>query len=251
MVRAARVLAYWLAGASVVFVLVLARVIDLPTPVTAVDKEHIELYYRVRDDIKEQIASADARATTILTIELALFLALITAAPLLGATLMKAGTRVGLLFSSGWLAVIIGIVVGFLVSIFVLWFVLATLGTFLDAARVLNSDFQHPDLPTRRWALIPFLLHPGRLFRPRKSETDRLRTNLPFSPHAVVAAGNELPEKMRMLSIADKLVEDIEIRAHIARDKRLALNDATRALSIQILATFAIAFLSIGLLAYP
>lgn len=284
MIRTASTITRWLTAAAAVLALtrVIARVAApsalgaAASPTPAVDKEHIELYYKARDDIKEQIASADARATTILTIELALAAALIAAAPIIGGVLAKVGGAVRSLLNSGQFLGVAGAVIeGTLAFLFTLWFVLATIGAFLDTARVLNSDFRDADLLTNRRDLLRLLLHPGRLFPTSQPEMDRLGQALPFSPFKIVAVGTPtgpsaagadpadpavqeriraltvaaLQDKMHNLPVSDALLGDLFARARIARDKRLALHDATRAFSIQLLTVIVISFVFIALLA--
>ncbi len=256
--RTASTIARWVTAAGAVLALarVIARVAVPPAlvaaagPAPATDNEHIELYYKARDDIKEQIASADARASTILTIELALSSALIIAAPIIGGVLAKVASTIGSLWSSHQGFALVGAVVECaLTLVFVPWFVLATLGAYLDTARVLNSDFRERNLLTRRRDLVSILLHPQRLFPTSRQDMDRLGSELPFSPYGVVDAGALLSERMRTLPISDALLGDLTTRACIAKDKRLALHDATRALSIQLLTVLVISFDFVSLFA--
>jgi len=238
-----------MAGAFLVVARLAARLTDVPTPATASDKEHIELYYKVRDDLKEQIASADTRATAILTIELALAAALAVLAPIIGDVLSRiAAAYLKYVNASDWTVKLKLVPLGAL-SIFAapiaLWFLLGTLGACGDTMRVLGSDFRPLDVSNKRWSMVRAMIHPKNLFPIGTEARDEMWVRgsggfSPFSPYSL-ATDADISPQMRELKIPHELIRDIQSRAKIAKNKRLALHDATNSLTIQLMASLLLA----------
>jgi len=218
------------------------------------DAEHIQLYYKTRDDFKEQSAAADTRALTILTIEGALVAALIAAA-LIITWLFAFPTGTHDIFSK-WVPSFSGraaladfpIVAHVFVGLFALaslivagiWFLMSTVMVYGSMYDVLKSDFQFQAPPVSFWKqlrLIVFMRQSHFLPQPTP-EKDRSSAGLPFSPYALLSAQQDLSKKMAVLDVPEALIADIKAKAAIVQDKRLALQQGMRAFAIQLFALF-------------
>lgn len=201
------------------------------------DPEHIELYYKVRDDLKEQIAAADTRAIATLTLELAFVAGATTLIPLIVAHL-SVRTRHRSAPPPAfppllWLEIAIDVLFWAGLLLAVLWLAMSTLSIWLTMTDVLRAEFREPPMSKRK--LLAILT--GGAFEQKALQgapaLDRNGTRLPFSPYALASTHNLLGE-MRALDISDALVEDIKTKAAIAQDKRLRIQEGTRSFTIQV-----------------
>jgi hypothetical protein len=226
--------------------------VPAPAPAPSLDREHIELYYKTRDDLNEQSASADTRALSILTLELALTSAAIVVAPSISSRLSPLftvpvirGRGLPLFLRLPALAADIVFV------IFVLG-VLATLGatavvTFLVMSRVLTQEFQvSAVLRTTPWSLFWRVLTLRFMtFLPKGTpDEDRGALGLPFSPHALVSS-QDLSSAMGTLDIPAALIADIQVKARIVLDKRAALHVGLQTFALQLFLLACVAMLSL------
>ncbi len=231
----------------------------MPLPKPVPDAEHIELYYKTRDDLKEEIAAADSRAVTILIIETALAAAVIAAAPIISWLFVPppGGHPItsdwAPLTPFSWLAVMVDstIVLHIIERTFALlwlivaafWLCVGTVMTYSAMIEVLNNDFQFQVPPFSKWKFfwLVIRMRVQRFMPDPAPENDRSNTGLPFSPYALLSA-HDLSHDMATLDISAVLIADIKAKAAITKDKRLALQQGMHAFAIQIFALLALAF---------
>lgn len=201
------------------------------------DPARLEFYYKVRDDLKEQIATADTRAIAILTIELAIVAGIATAAPLIVSHYPPpAHHRVAARTVSAFLSVlqtVEGIV--FIVAILgaILGITIATLSIWLSMVEVLRAEFAVPRSPK---GLLRFIVT-GASSSGKGVEAgaalDRYGAHLPFSPYAL-ATEQDLLAAMNALDIPTVVIEDIKVKGAIAREKRFYIQKGMRNFAMQV-----------------
>ncbi len=202
------------------------------------DPARLEFYYKVRDDLKEQIATADTRAIAILTIELAIVAGIATVAPLIVShypplALQRAAARpvpaVLSVLQTVESIVLIVVIIGA-----ILWFTLATLSIWLSMAEVLRAEFTVPTSPKGLLRFIVTSASSSGKGVEAGAALDRYGAHLPFSPYAL-ATEQDLLAAMNALDIPTVVIEDIKVKGAIAREKRFYIQKGMRNFAIQVM----------------